>query len=169
MGNQYQISWKWAVLAFEHTQCLGIEWKKNRVNQYQSSRKWSAQALSNSTIPIAHHIYHHNSRTPRRARNTLSTRWTWKIFEKKREISKLIEKSLRQINDHLRWVSTNRNVRIALSFTTLGSIKVVYSWFESVAQHHIVTQLTAPLIATLKKLCFDIKCIFVSSNAQQTQ
>ena len=40
----------------------------------------------------------------------------------------------RQIDDRLSWVSTIRNEKIAQSFTTLGSIKVVYSSFEMIAQ-----------------------------------
>ena len=116
----------------------------------------------NGDFSLFHPLSHTISKPKMNHVRVLSTTWTWKFFEKKREISKLIEKSLRQINDHLRWVSTNRNVRIALSFTTLGSIKVVYSWFESVAQHHIFTQLITLRIETLKILCFGIKCIYAS-------
>ena len=56
----------------------------------------------------------------------------------------------------LRWVSTDRNVEIALPFTTLGSLKVVYSWFKTATQHHILTQLTANPIEPPKTLCFGI-------------
>ena len=56
-------------------------------------------------------------------------------FEKIK-IEKLLNKSnsQRQIDDRLSWVSTIRNAKIAQSFTTLGSIKVVYSSFEMIAQ-----------------------------------
>ena len=52
------------------------------------------------------------------------------------KIEKLLNKSnsQRQIDDRLSWVSTIRNAKIAQSFTTLGSIKVVYSSFEMIAQ-----------------------------------
>ena len=69
----------------------------------------------------------------------------------------------RQINDHLRWVSTNRNVRIALSFTTLGSIKVVYNWFESVTLQHMITQLIDAPFEQSKKTMLRHKNIFVSA------
>ena len=74
----------------------------------------------------------------------------------------------RQINDHLRWVSTNRNVRIALSFTTLGSIKVVYNWFESVTLQHMITQLIDAPLEQSKKTMLRHKSIFVSALKRTT-
>ena len=100
--------------------------------------KWETKTRSQRPHPYAH------SRPP-------PTYTLGKLAKKKRG-----SKTSRQINDHLRWVSTNRNVRIALSFTTLGSIKVVYSWFETVTQHHIFTRLTKVLIELKKRPCFGI-------------
>ena len=59
-----------------------------------------------------------------------------KVHLEKIKIEKLLYKSnsQRQIDDRLSWVSTIRNAKIAQSFTTLGSIKVVYSSFEMIAQ-----------------------------------
>lgn len=58
------------------------------------------------------------------------------VHLEKIKIEKLLYKSnsQRQIDDRLSWVSTIRNAKIAQSFTTLGSIKVVYSSFEMIAQ-----------------------------------
>ena len=59
-----------------------------------------------------------------------------KKFAEKKMKQHSLEKSdaSRQIDDRLSWVSTIRNEKIAQSFTTLGSIKVVYSSFEMIAQ-----------------------------------
>ena len=128
---------------------MNTSWSEKRTEMNRSTR----QPESRASAQIGPKSY---SRI--KTRNEMNTRFPWK---KKRNLKKF-EKSLRQINDHLRWVSTNRNVRIALSFTTLGSIKVVYSWFESVAQHHIFTQLITIRIEPLKILCIGIEYIFAS-------